>query len=108
MENNLDDLAARVDDIEKTIGDMAQVFASLKAGLARIPAPPNCPPYCGHEVGEKYVDKLPLEARVEDIKKCIGDVGIVFGSLIEALAQMAPPNCPPYCGHEAGRDGSKY
>lgn len=101
MGNNLDELAARVDDIEKTIGDIAQVLNSLKQALDRIPAPPNCPPYCSHEVTEEFADFLPLADRVADIRKCIGDVGIVFGSLIESLNAMAPPNCPPYCAHSS-------
>lgn len=99
MENTLENIACRVDDIEKTIGDIAQVLASLKEALGRIPQPPNCPPYCGHEVNSEYQDELSLADRVADIRKCIGDTGIVFGSLIEALDLIAPPNCPPYCGH---------
>ena len=98
MENSLEDLSSRIDDIEQTIGDIAEVFASLKAALARIP-PPNCPPYCGHEVVDEYEDELSLADRVADIRKYIGDTGIVFGSLIQALQRLAPPNCPPYCGH---------
>lgn len=108
MENNYDDLAARVADIEKTIGDISEVLGSLKSALGRIPQPPNCPPYCGHEVIEEYQDKLSLEERVADMRKCIGDAGIVFGSLIEALSKMPPPNCPPYCSHEMlGGDKAK-
>jgi hypothetical protein len=99
MEETLESLASRVDDIEQTIGDIYEVLASVKQALGRIPTPPNCPPYCAHEIPEEYVDNLPLEDRVIDIRKCIGDVGIVFGSLVEALDRMAPPNCPPYCGH---------
>jgi hypothetical protein len=99
MEYKLENIASRVDDIEKTVGDIAQVLASLKEALSRIPSPPNCPPYCGHEITKEYKDPLSLEERVADMRKCIGDTGIVFGCLIEALAQMPPPNCPPYCGH---------
>jgi hypothetical protein len=95
-----ENIAARVDDIEKTIGDIAQVLYSLQQALQTIPQPPNCPPYCGHGVDDVDEDDLSLEDRVKDIKKCIGDVGIVFGALIEALNNMAPPNCPPYCGHD--------
>ena len=99
MDTTLEELASRVDDIEQTIGDIAQVLDSLKLALGTIPTPPNCPPYCPHEVTQEYPDNLSLEDRVKDIRKCIGDVGIVFGALNESLASMAPPNCPPYCGH---------
>jgi hypothetical protein len=102
----LEEIAARVDDIEKTIGDIAQVLYSLKDALSLIPEPPNCPPYCGHGVDDNTEDPLSLEDRVKDIKKCIGDVDIVFGSLIQALDNMAPPNCPPYCAHEVNRQKS--
>jgi hypothetical protein len=99
MENTLENVASRVDDIEKTIGDIAQVLNALKQALTRIPQPPDCPPYCGHEVTQEYVDDLSLADRVADIRKCIGDTGIVFGALIDALGTMVPPDCPPYCGH---------
>ena len=99
----LEDIAARVDDIEKTIGDIAGVLYALQDALALIPPPPNCPPYCGHGVDNNTEDPLSLEDRVKDIKKCIGDVDIVFGALIQALNNMEPPNCPPYCGHESQR-----
>jgi uncharacterized protein YheU (UPF0270 family) len=95
----LEELSSRVDDIELTIGDIAQVLNSLKLALARIPAPPNCPPYCAHEVTDESEDPLSLADRVKDIKKCIGDVGIVFESLIDSLNIMVPPDCPPYCAH---------
>jgi hypothetical protein len=101
MPETLETLSLRVEDIEKTIGDIAQVLDSLKQALASVPQPPNCPPYCGHGVTQEYEDELSLADRVDDIRKCIGDVGIVFGSLIESLNIMAMPNCPPYCGHEA-------
>jgi hypothetical protein len=101
----LEELSARVDDIELTIGDIAQVLASLKEALGQIPPPPNCPPYCAHNVPEEYEDTLSLADRVKDIKKCIGDVGIVFGSLIQSLDAMAPPDCPPYCVHEPEEQG---
>lgn len=96
----LEELSSRVDDIEQTIGDIAQVLSSLKQALGSIPQPPDCPPYCAHAVNEEFVDNLSLEDRVKDIKKCIGDVGIVFKSLIDSLNSMVPPDCPPYCVHE--------
>ena len=102
MPQTLEDLSSRVDEIEQTIGDIAQVLDSLKQALGRIPAPPNCPPYCAHEIQQEWEDDLPLADRVKDIRKCIGDVGIVFAELIDALEGMAPPNCPPYCAHPSG------
>jgi hypothetical protein len=103
MANTLESVASRVDDIEKTIGDIAQVLSSLKQALTKIPVPPDCPPYCAHEVSQEYEDELSLEDRVADIRKCIGDTGIVFGALIDALGTMVPPDCPPYCAHTSGQ-----
>lgn len=99
MENTAENMASRVDEIEKTIGDIAQVLGSLKEALMTIPEPPNCPPYCGHHITVEYEDPLSTEDRVKDIKKCIGDTGVVFLALIDALERMAPISCPPYCGH---------
>jgi len=96
----LEELSTRVDDIEHTIGDIAQVLSSLKQALGTIPQPPDCPPYCAHGVTEEFEDPLSLADRVKDIKKCIGDVGIVFKSLTDSLAEMVPPDCPPYCVHD--------
>lgn len=107
MENDNEDLAARVADIEKTIGDIAEMLGSLKSALASIPQPPNCPPYCSHldaAAHEEYEDEMSLADRVADIRKCIGDTGTVFGALIDALGTMPLPNCPPYCGHSPARE----
>ena len=98
MENpNYSDLADRVADIEETIGDIAKVLKSLKESVNRIPEP-DCPPYCAHAVETEYPDNLTIEARVVDIRKCIGDAGDVFGTLKLALNAMHEPDCPPYCG----------
>jgi hypothetical protein len=99
MENPAENMASRLDEIEKTIGDIAQVLYSLKQALMIIPEPPNCPPYCGHHIVDEYVDPLSTEDRVKDIRKCIGDTGVVFRGLIDALEGMSPISCPPYCGH---------
>ena len=103
---DLENISARVDDIEKTIGDIAQVLYSMKEALSVFPQPPNCPPYCGHGVDNGEEDNLSLEDRVKDIRKCIGDVGWLFGTLTQALNSMAPPNCPPYCGHNLDSQSS--
>jgi hypothetical protein len=101
MEYNLEKLASRVDDIENTIGDIAQVLEALKGVLDKV-APPTCPPYCDSSKAEfaNYKDDLSLQDRVTDIRRHIGDTGRVFAVLHEALEKMAPPNCPPYCCHE--------
>jgi hypothetical protein len=91
------DLADRIANIEQTIGDIAKVLKDLKASVNRIPSP-DCPPYCAHAVEIEYPDTISLEARVVDIRKCIGDVADVFGTLRLALNAMPEPDCPPYCG----------
>jgi hypothetical protein len=98
-------LLHRVDEIEKTIGDLAQVFDALKNSLAKIPIPPTCPPYCAHELDRADKDELPLPERVADIKKYIGDFGLVFDELNQALDKLRPPTCPPYCAHESEGGG---
>lgn len=107
MNNGLT-IEQRVANIEQTIGDIAYVLFKLKESLAAIPQPqPNCPPYCPHSHIDPNPDPLPIEERVKDIRKCIGDIGVVLGSLHQALGDMAgaPPNCPPYCGHDGRRWG---
>jgi hypothetical protein len=100
------DLYARVADIERCIGDFAQVFAALKAELDPLPQP-DCPPYCMHKLSDddegkfsKYQDPLKIEERVRDIGRCIGDHAYVFKKLREALQRMPGPDCPPYCAHD--------
>jgi len=100
------DLYARVADIEKCIGDFAQVFAALEAELDPLPQP-DCPPYCMHRLSDddeakfgEFKDKLNIEERVRDIGRCIGDHAYVFKKLREALKRMPGPDCPPYCAHE--------
>ena|SRR5687767_13922373 len=98
----------RVANIEQTIGDIAFVLYKLRQALAAIPQPqPNCPPYCPHSYSGSNPETLPIEERVEDIRKCIGDIGVVLGSLTQALEAMAvaPPDCPPYCGHDGRQWG---
>jgi hypothetical protein len=93
-------LADRVDDIEKTIGDINQVLEALQNSLPDGPDLPTCPPYCAHGVEPVYVDPRPLEEQVSDIGKCIGDLKSVFMGLKGALAGRVQPTCPPYCPHE--------
>jgi len=106
MEPKDEDLSARVADIEKCIGDYARVFATLQDILDPLPQP-DCPPYCMHIMNPEnekefaaYEDKLALEDRVRDIARFIGDYGIVFRVLRDALKTMPKPDCPPYCMHE--------
>ena len=106
-EQSIEDLSARVADIEKCIGDFARVFATLQDILDPVPIPPDCPPYCMHKMDPKYeeefkayVDKVPLDERVRDIGRFIGDYGSVFHVLRNALHIMPKPDCPPYCAHE--------
>jgi predicted RNA-binding protein YlqC (UPF0109 family) len=100
MENpNDSDLAARVADIEKTIGDVAKVLKALKEAVNRVPSP-DCPPYCSHAIETNYSDEMALPLRVADISKYIGDAGDVFGTLRLALNAIPEPDCPPYCGTE--------
>jgi hypothetical protein len=99
-DKNAQDLSARVADIEKCIGDIAQVHAALMSALAGIPEP-TCPPYCMHEIRpDYYVDDMKIEYRVDDICKYIADYGNVFAVLSKALSAKPEPVCPPYCGHE--------
>jgi hypothetical protein len=105
METKEEDLSARVADIERCIGDYAQVFKALQEILDPLPQP-DCPPYCMHKLDPKYEeefaaykDSVPLEERVRDICRFIGDHGIVFKVLRDALKSMATPDCPPYCAH---------
>jgi hypothetical protein len=103
MANELDALNERVSDIEHCIGDFQEIFASLQAALALRLGPggpgPLCPPYCAHGTNEDYADPLTLEARVTDIRKCIGDFAEVFATLAESLGSRPGPLCPPYCAH---------
>ena len=103
--NEIDELTERIEDIERTIGDMAAVFDALKMALHIIPLPPTCPPYCGHADDDGGDDEVPLEERVKDIRKYVGDYGQVLDSLKEALDNMAQPTCPPYCAHEVSEEG---
>ena len=99
--NNGTTIEQRVANIEQTIGDIAYVLFELRQALLSIPQPqPNCPPYCPHSYSDPNPETLPIEERVEDIRKCIGDIGVVLGSLHQALGAVAvaPPDCPPYCG----------
>ncbi|MFN2491324.1 MAG: hypothetical protein ABR501_00390 [Pyrinomonadaceae bacterium] len=120
MENSQEDLAKRVDDIEKTIGDFAQVINVFKSALIEngnggsdpFPIPPTCPPYCAHRKKSDFIDDLPLTDRVADIRQWIGDFGAAFEylatllqSLRQALEEMPPPTCPPYCVHPPGKKG---
>lgn len=98
MTENSNDLASRVDDIEKTIGDIAQALEALKNCLASAHLP-TCPPYCAHGVESEYVDERSLQEQVAEIAKFIGDLGAVFGCLNNVLASWAQPTCPPYCAH---------
>lgn len=100
MENysNDSDLAARVTDIEQTIGDIAKVLNALKEAVNRIPQP-DCPPYCAHSKNVSYPDDMTLQLRVADMCKYIGDAGDVFDTLRTELNAMEGPDCPPYCGH---------
>lgn len=100
------DLYARVADIEKCIGDFAQVFTALNDALEEIPQP-DCPPYCMHKLEDIYEakykefqDPLKVEQRVADIARCIGDHYYVFQKLQKALKRMPGPDCPPYCAHD--------
>ena len=102
-EQNDGDLAARVADIEKCIGDFAEVFAAMKAALSEGPGV-DCPPYCAHGVVSNYVDELSVSERVSDIKKCIGDFGLAFDTIREALEAMQGVDCPPYCKHLSSRE----
>jgi hypothetical protein len=90
--------ADRLADIEKCIGDFAEVFVAMKAAVASIP-PPTCPPYCSHNVHKAYPEDLSVEDRVADIKKYVGDYNDFFQALSTALQRMPPPTCPPYCAH---------
>jgi hypothetical protein len=96
------DLAARVADIEQCIGDFAEVFAAMKVALSRGPGV-DCPPYCAHGMANDHKDKLSLVDRVSDIKKCIGDFGLAFETIREALDLMHGIDCPPYCAHKNDR-----
>lgn len=96
-QNSGGDLAARVADIEKCIGDFAQFFEALKE-ILRGPGV-DCPPYCAHGVEVEYKDELPLPERVADIRKCIGDFGNTFRAIGKELEAMTGPDCPPYCAH---------
>jgi hypothetical protein len=91
------DLAARVADIEKCIGDFVQFFEALKK-IVRGPGV-DCPPYCAHGVKDDYKDQLPLVDRVSDIRKCIGDFGSAFDAIGNELEAMTGIDCPPYCAH---------
>jgi len=91
------DLSARVADIEKCIGDFAEIFKALKKIVNRIPGP-DCPPYCMHGVDFDFKDPAKLEDRVADMCRFIGDYGEVFSVLKAALAGPGP-DCPPYCAH---------
>ncbi|MGH9928885.1 MAG: hypothetical protein ACREA9_06605 [Pyrinomonadaceae bacterium] len=98
ISSELDLLSDRVSDIEKCIGDFAEIFGSLKVALAARPGP-LCPPYCAHGVISEEEDDLPLELRVADIKRCIGDFAAVFEDLKQSLSRRPGPLCPPYCSH---------
>lgn len=94
------DLSARVDDIEKCIGDIAEVLEALRSAVATIPEP-TCPPYCEHvSKPDYYPDDMKIEYRVADICSYIADYGNVFAVLKKALSENPGPTCPPYCGHE--------
>lgn len=98
-----EDLSARVADIEKCIGDFAEVFKALKEILNGIPQP-DCPPYCLHGIEPDFKDPAKLEDRVADISRFIGDHGKVFAVLRDALNAGPGPDCPPYCAHKKGTD----
>lgn len=99
-----DEMRERIQDIERTIGDMVAVLDAVKMALGPIPLPPTCPPYCDHSEGDTEDDEVPLEERVRDISKYIGDYGKVFDAMKEALDAMPQPTCPPYCAHESAED----
>jgi hypothetical protein len=93
-------LSDRVADIEKCIGDIADVFKALRSVLAGIPEP-TCPPYCLHGTQpDYYLDEMKIEHRVADNCRYIADYGYVFAVLNEALSANPEPTCPPYCAHE--------
>jgi hypothetical protein len=96
-QNSGGDLAARVADIEKCIGDFAQFFEALKE-ILRGPGV-DCPPYCRHGVEDDFKDSVPIADRVNDIRKCIGDFGYAFASIRKELEAMTGVDCPPYCAH---------
>ncbi len=92
-------LADRIDDIEKTIGDLVQVFDAFKQVLIVVERP-TCPPWCAHGVDNPDEDDLLLPERVEEIKKWIADYGRIFDAFKDALDDARRPTCPPYCAHE--------
>lgn len=98
MSYELDELNERVTDIEHCIGDFQAIFESLKAALDGRTGP-LCPPYCAHTIEEDSEDPLPLDARVVDLRKCIGDIESVFEALALSLGRGTGPLCPPYCAH---------
>ena len=102
MPEDPNNLADRVDDIEKTIGDIDHVLEALKNSLAGAPLP-TCPPYCGHGIGSDYVDDRSLTVQVAEMAKCMGDLASVFEGLKNVLAARPQPTCPPYCSHESER-----
>jgi hypothetical protein len=97
-ENSLSD---RVDDIEKTIGDLNQVLEALKNCLTNAAFQPTCPPYCAHDFEPEYVNESSLADQVGDIGKTIGDLAALFECLRNVLVDRVQPTCPPYCAHES-------
>jgi hypothetical protein len=96
------DLEERVADIEKTIGDLDQVFAALKDCLEQSPFQPTCPPYCAHTEESEFVDERTMAAQVADLARYVGDLAAFHESLRSVLAARPQPTCPPYCAHESG------
>lgn len=101
MTTDLDTLSERVSDLEQCIGDFQTIFSCLQEALTERAGRtgPLCPPYCAHGIVDDYEDPLTVAERVSDIRKCIGDIDVVFQALAAILARTPGPLCPPYCAH---------
>jgi hypothetical protein len=102
MPEEPNNLADRVDDIEKTIGDLDQTFQAIKDCLDESVFQPTCPPYCAHGVNPEYVDERTMQEQVSELARHIGDLAAFLECVKNALAVRPQPTCPPYCAHESG------
>ena len=98
-ENNLAD---RVADNEKTIGDLDGDFQALKDCLEQSAFQPTCPPYCAHAEESEFVDQRSMALQVSELARYLGDLAVFHECLKNVLAARPQPTCPPYCAHPTG------